>query len=380
MPSLLDLPEHILEDIIELVFSQKEWRDALQNKIPVVINKDSDGKNVLHIYEPSVLSVSRYLKVLAQQVLLLRAAFHVQNEDSMKEFMERIGERDSQRIKNVSVPMDFHQFFAGLKPNHSVSDYNNCLDIAEKTLERTAAFIQHLPADLCGFNLHSSMETGEATTPPFLRSLRYPPKLIEAVQRFSNLRELELVFSRKCPLFLGILWTEPFATPHELAPKPIFPYLRRLYLQGTANYAVTEVELAEALSEEQLPSLQFLQIIELTFDSNSRAGRSRFTPEVLLAIRPLSVLHWLCTSDLSSHCGLSYILPSPPTMSHFYALAKRHGETLRELLILHHQRGFLTTNPDPPNFADETEKLLDGMPKLESVEIRIPEVQIHINQ
>lgn len=328
----LDLPQIILEEIIGLAI-ESPYSDAPRNNITVFLDSPAlRGHHRLHSRRfggrntiLSLLLFSQTISALTRQLLYHRAVFHALRDVSMEGFMDLIGEDNSQLLSNVDLTFRFDQYFVGMKPVDPMILYGTQQAFSETMLERSIALMERLSSDLYSFRLQSPSFTPPTITP-------FPSKLVEAFQRFSNLRELELVFFEN-RLFLDIFWTTPSPPSDNLGPRPIFPFLRRLHLRGRLGLFVSEAHLTRALSEEQLPSLQILQIRDLTSEVTDLVDKPRFTPEVLLAIRPLSEFEWTSRDNDTDFCGKSDFLHEPPSEFHLDALESRHGKTLRILTI-----------------------------------------------
>lgn len=407
---LVDLPESVLEDIVALAIGVSQSFDGLRHNKTCQIT-DNPGPNTVYRYRPtwrtkhnsptvfyeqdfatedrslpilipksspavSLLLTSRYLHAVTRDLLIRRGVFEVQSEDAMERFMDSIGKDNLQLVKHVDWTLlsDISR-----KARSNVDPYHNYEDVVR---ERTAALLRRLPLRLRALRIRLPQPPNLEKPTLVTSCLWLDSNLAKALSRFSDLQELEL-FRNGYFIYLELFWVPVLPAsedneslhPHPLH-QPMFPALRRLYLRGCIRGSISEAQMIKAFSQDQLPSLQTLQIDGLIVGRVAAENGWPFTPAVLLAMHPLVEFEWNGFNCKTYSCRTTF-LSELPLEKDLAALKERHGQTLRVLKINYSRCHCCETMLCPDVTEDMVMGFLDEMSGLDRVHIKGLRVQVN---
>lgn len=342
MPSLYDLPDFLLEDIISYVIGDlHDTPNLLFSKTYNMgergswkkYENDKRNKSLKLVARPisatfNLLLCSRRIYVLTARIIYLRAVFQINNNDSMEYFLHSMGEERLARVKNMRVEIytDTDKalcWFRGPRkdPRH--------------VIQRGISLLARLPLQLC--RLYLEIPGWEF---PSDGACERSARFAAALSRLTDLRQLVLDFGCAMLCLDNFCLPAPSFVDWGIDPgipvpsSPMFPALRRLSLPARIADTVKPVHFAKALPEDQLPSLEYPMIAGLLFNVDGLSKEEwAFSAEAILGMHPLVEFIWI-TYDYERERGrIPADIHPPPGKGHLAALHERHEGTLRRLTL-----------------------------------------------
>ncbi|KKZ60593.1 hypothetical protein EMCG_04770 [[Emmonsia] crescens] len=369
MPSLLDLPDFLLEEVIEMAIRYFNFS--------VIYYSTSQMDRVIneHYSVPlALLLTSRRVNTLTTRILLLRGNFRFYTVPDLQRFFDLLEHGKLSFVRRIHMP---------LSNINSEKDFaEDDIVTAENIFEQCILLINRLSSNLRELRLHRSFfDKHSLWDKNSAECSRVHRIFAEALQRFSDLETLAFLFDHlSLPLCVLFSSPDPCAESEvtgypSIPERPMFPRLQALHLQGCLPAHTRSRHLMEALSERNLPSLLELNVCHMYHHPQSNDGFEWIlTPEVILNMHPLVKFRWVTDCDTRGP-GNSVPHP-PPTKDHLVALRKRHGHTLRWLIM---QYGYwLHEISEPANFVftdDDVAAFLRDL-DLERVVITVPHINL----
>lgn len=353
MPSLLDLPDFVLEDIIYYAIGGLDLPST-----PTGIFRLQGSKRVTKRKEAlsTLLLTSQRIKALTDRVVYLRMAFWLDSSDALKYFFIALGDENVQRVRNIGVNI------------YNETETGYLSRGAEDVIKTGISLLERLPSRLRSLSLEPP-----ARPVPDVEVRDHSKQFAAALSRLSELRKLKLSFGSEflhldtfcnaAPSFVDCGIDPNITVPSS----PMFPALRYLFLSGRIADTVKPVHFAKALSEEQLPSIEVLVIHNLSFKVVGMSTEEwAFSPEAILGMHPLHIFAWHNHDYVNDEKNPLVNIP-PPTRSHLQALCERHGGTLESVEVYHTQRKLLPEGVESDITEDFTEKLRAGIPGMKDI-------------
>lgn len=365
MCRLLDLPLSILEDIVAFVLDCQATTNVLKAEQyihPFNHKPASRRTNARHL-----LLSSKTLNQVTSYIIHSRVIFYIPNDDIFKRFTTTAGTTTLNQIRHAEICL-YNNDDVSPPPD---SELGKHIAIGTDLLSK-------LPAELRSLCLVPPYHN----IPYYVTSHRCHPLLVEQLKRFSSLQDLHLDFFNSwldLSMFSSTKYrTHAYQPQNDPSPLPsMFPNLRRLHIEGCINYITGPADMARALSQGQLPSLQVLIVEALLYDAGFH-GAPVFAPEAISGMNPLIEFTWILY-DHGSKMRRTDAEPDPPMVKgHLEALRERHGKTLQKLSMNYtgHRQVNLTDVPDKEDF----ETFLKGFDTLTGVSIICPQKGIDISR
>ncbi|EEH06353.1 predicted protein [Histoplasma capsulatum G186AR] len=368
MPSLLDLPDFLLEEVIEMAI--RSFNFSVSYRSTPQMDRVVNGRFSVSL---ALLLTSRRVNALTTRILLLRGNFRVYTVRDLQRFFDMLEHGKLSFVRRINI---------SLSNINSDKYFAEDTVTAENVFEQCISLINRLSSNLRELRLHRSLFDNHSfwdTNPAECN--RVHRIFAEALQRFSDLETLVFSFDpHSLPLFLLFSPHDPIvesgATGYASIPeRPMFPRLQALHLYGCLPAHTRSQHLIEVLSERNLPALLELNFCYILHHPQSNDGFEWIlTPEVILNMHPLVEFRWVTVCDAP---GFGNSVPHPPpTKDHLVALQKKHGRTLRWLIM---QYGYwLHEIGEPATFvftADDVETFLRDL-DLERVVITVPHIDL----
>ncbi|OAQ89694.1 hypothetical protein VFPFJ_06108 [Purpureocillium lilacinum] len=377
MPSLLDLPDEVLVEVVRLALGLGHADGPIDDArcfqivspdfVPGIAPWMRKRTLKAHAEDKApivpLLVASRRLSKMAGSLLLSRSVFRVSDTPDLQLLLSSMGPERILRLKHMSVAL-----YSDDDYEHDPRDDKT----TQQDIDEATTALGQLPSTLRGLRL----ELPYHWHPPFSHDKGTDLRLRNAMSKFSDLRELYLDLYTHfvhIDMFTNMAanmytdfheWIEPAA--------PRYPHLRRLQLQGCLTPSLGGKGLATALSEAQLPCLEALVLDGILHDSDDENSLI-FQPDAFKTMHPLREFCWI-PYDFDEGIRKTLGNPhSPPTRRHLEELKARHGETLRVLQIDFGER----ESRNGPWDLDIDEVYLDkfkaGLPNLREVSLTMGE-------
>ncbi|KAI1947407.1 hypothetical protein LOZ57_003134 [Ophidiomyces ophidiicola] len=314
MPSLLDLPDFLLEEVLAMAIGYVNYYNG---------SRTQRGTN--EVLSLALLLTCRRINALTDRIILLRGVFHIKTIRSSQSLVDLFGHERLNLVRWIFMPLSN----VNLGNNSREGDVATAGDGFEQGISLMNSLSPRLSVLLLRY---SSWDQN-----PVERN-RAHRIIAQAVQRFGDLKHLGFLFNHEslplCVLssssssYVGSRATSRASVPE----RPMFSKLQELHLGGRLLPHVTSRQLIEALSEQNLPSLRKLDLDQIYHNPQSN---ERFewivTPEVFLNMHPLVHLRWVTECDITGAEGS--VPHPPPTKDHLVALQQKHGHTLRGVIM-----------------------------------------------